>query len=572
VIAAGGSAVVEMNYTGTQKPGSRSIRVDVDPNNFIAEGRESDNTATLTLVINAPAQPNLVVLASNITFSPLAVSANGTVNIHAIILNQGAREAKDVVVQFMDVSGGSQKPIGAPQSLPRIGPGDAATAQMSFTPPTPGDYTLQVVADPNNFIVESNEMDNRASKTLTAGASVAPNLVALGSNLKFVPSAPQDGNLVTIHATAINNGTAAATDVVVRVEDVTDPAAPVLIGKQRLIDTLAPGEKATVQVIYDTTGKAGERTIRLTLDPIDQIAESDETDNQAETTLTIAPPPSPNLVVTADHVRFTPMAPSDGQVVTITVTVLNQGQLNANRVEVRVLDVTGNMTVPVGTLQVINGITAGGAGIVQVAYDTTGKEGDHTIRVVVDPSNLVPETSETDNQVDVPLTVAPPSTNPGVLPNLTITNTDVTISPTMPSAGDVVTLTIHVHNDGAADASSVMVRVMDVTETPVQVGDDVTIPAIVAGSSMTATILYDTTGKSGSRMLTISADPNNTITESNENDNTATTTIPLGSGGTASLPPAQSQLGSLRAGGVDPHQPPSTDVSIQVATGLDPRK
>jgi hypothetical protein len=47
---------------------------------------------------------------------------------------------------------------------------------------------------------------------------------------------------------------------------------------------------------------------------------------------------------------------------------------------------------------------------------------------------------------------------------------------------------------------------------------------------MTATLLYDTTDKQGSRSLTVSADPDNSITESNENDNTVTVTIPIGEG------------------------------------------
>ncbi len=110
LIPAGGSAVVEMSYAATEKAGSRSIRVAVDPNNFIAEGRETDNTATLTLEIHPPDRPNLVVLASNINFSPLTVSANGSVTVRAVILNHGAREARDVVVQFMDVSGAANCP------------------------------------------------------------------------------------------------------------------------------------------------------------------------------------------------------------------------------------------------------------------------------------------------------------------------------------------------------------------------------------------------------------------------------------------------------------------------------
>ncbi len=552
LIPAGGSAVIEMSYTATEKAGSRTIRVAIDPNNFIAEGRETDNTATLTLEIHAPDQPNLVVLASNVNFSPLTIRANGTVAVRAVVLNHGAREARDVVVQFMDVSGGSQLPIGSPQMLTRIAPGNAATAQMSFVPPSSGDFTIQVVADPNNFIVESDELDNRASKSLIVGAPPAPNLVALSSNLEFVPSAPQDGNLVTIHATALNNGTSVATDVVVRIEDVTDAGAPQLIGKQRLIDSLQPGEEATVQVIYDTTDKAGERIIRMVVDPVNAITESDEGDNEAITVLTVAPPPAPNLVVSEKSVRFSPVMPSDGQLVTITVTVLNDGQRNASRVEVQVMDVTNETPTPIGELQIIGGISSGGSGIVQVTYDTTGKEGDRKIQVVVDPADLIAETNEEDNQIEATLTVKEPSDDPSLLPNLVMSSTSVIVTPTLPIPGDMVTMTINVYNGGAVDASSVVVRVIDVTETPVQVGDDVIISSIAASGTMSVTLVYDTTDKTGSRSLTVSADPDNSITESNENDNTATVTIPIAaSSGTSSAV----ESGNSESPSADPAQP-----------------
>ncbi len=88
-------------------------------------------------------------------------------------------------------------------------------------------------------------------------------------------------------------------------------------------------------------------------------------------------------------------------------------------------------------------------------------------------------------------------------------------------------MTINVHNGGASDASAVVVRAMDVTDTPAQVGDDVTIPTIATGQTMSVTLVYDTSDKSGNRTLTVSADPDNSITESNENDNTSTVTIPI---------------------------------------------
>jgi uncharacterized repeat protein (TIGR01451 family) len=219
--------------------------------------------------------------------------------------------------------------------------------------------------------------------------------------------------------------------------------------------------------------------------------------------------------------------------VTITVTVLNDGQRNANRVEVQVQDVTNGSPTPIGDIQIIGGISSGGSGVAQVTYDTTGKEGDRKIQVVVDPANLIAETNEEDNQVEATLTVGPPAEEePGLLPNLVMTSSSVIISPTQPMPGELVTMTINVRNGGTADANAVVVRVMDVTDSePVQVGDDVIIATIAAGETMSATMVYDTTDKEGNRMLTVSADPDNAITESNENDNTATVTIPVGEGG-----------------------------------------
>jgi subtilase family serine protease len=250
--------------------------------------------------------------------------------------------------------------------------------------------------------------------------------------------------------------------------------------------------------------------------------------------------------------------------------VLNQGQRNANRVEVQVLEVSNGISVPVGSVQTIGSIASGGSGSVQVPYDTTGKEGDHTILVVVDPANLIAELNEADNQAETTLTVSPPSNNPTVEPNLVMTSSSVIFTPTSPLPGQVVTLTINVHNDGASDATGVVVRVMDVTESPVQVGDDVTIPTVAAGQTMSVTLSYDTTDKTGSRSLTVSADPDNKITESNENDNTTTVTIPLAS---------STALSSSMTGGrgttipvVDPNQEPQTsELKIEMAEDLDKR-
>ncbi|MCC6167020.1 MAG: S8 family serine peptidase [Caldilineaceae bacterium] len=548
-IPAGSSAEVQVTYTTQGKAGSRTIAVAVDPNNFIPESRETDNSAKAELEVMATAMPNLVVVGGNINLSPPAPTQGEPATIRAVILNHGALEARDVVVQFMDVTTGGTQPIGTPQTIARILPGSGATVQVAYnTSGKQGERTIQVTADPNNFIVESDETDNRAVKSFTLGAPPAANLVMLASNIEFEPAEPRDGDLVTVRATVMNNGTAAALDIVVRFEDVTDGAAQP-IDKQRLIDSLLPGESATVQITYDTTDKAGERRIQVVVDPANTIAESDEQDNSAIALLTVAPPPAPNLVVKGENIRFSPSSPSDGQPVTITVTVLNEGPRNANTVEVKFVDATNGGEQPIGDVQVIGGIPSGGSATAQVVYDTTGKQGERLIRVVADPNNLVVETDETDNQAETALTVAPPSETPAILPNLVITSGSLAYTPTTPAPGDWVTLTISVTNDGEADASGVVVRVADTTgDEPVPVGEDQTIPSLAAGAVATVTVPYSTTNLTGTRTLKVAADPDKAIEESDETDNEATLTIPLG----GETPPGEMPPGETPPGETPP--------------------
>jgi subtilase family serine protease len=556
-IPAGSSANVQVTYPTQGKTGSRTIAVTVDPNNFIPESRETDNSAKATLDLPAADMPNLVVVGGNVNLSPPAPTEGEPTTVRAVILNHGALEARDVVVQFMDVTSGGTEPIGTPQTIARILPGSAATVQVAYdTAGKQGERTIQVTADPNNFIVESDETDNRVAKPFTIGAPPAANLAMLSSNIEFEPAEPLDGDLVTVRATVLNNGTAPALDIVVRFEDVTG-GAPQPIDKQRLIDSLLPGESATVQITYDTTDKAGERRVQVVVDPANTIVESDEQDNSAVALLTVAPPPAPNLVVKSENIRFNPASPSDGQPVTVTVTVLNEGPRSASTVEVKFVDATDGGEQPIGDVQVIGGIPSGGSATAQVTYDTTGKQGERLIRVVADPNNLVVETNETDNQAEQTLTVAPPSEEPAILPNLVITSGSLAYTPTTPVSGDWVTLTISVTNSGEGEASGVVVRVTDTTgEEPMPVGEEQTIPSLAAGAVATVTVPYSTTGITGTRTLSVAADPDGAIEESNETDNEATLTIPLGGeaplgetppGGSGNPAGAQTGAGEARA-------------------------
>ena len=221
-----------------------------------------------------------------------------------------------------------------------------------------------------------------------------PNLVAQSVNIGFNPAQPHAGETTTIHGTVINNGNADTRAVMVQLVDVSDAEAAVPIGKPQTIAEIPVGGSGVVQVQYDTEEKAGERSIRMVIDPTNFIAERNEADNEATRLLTVSDAPAPNLFIEADNVGFDPASPQPGAQVTIFATVVNNGTADATGVVVRFLDGAAR---PIALNQVIDSIPAGSSAVAQVTFDSGSSTGDPSINVEVDPDNFITELNESDN-------------------------------------------------------------------------------------------------------------------------------------------------------------------------------
>lgn len=546
-IPAGGSATVQVTFDTSGRTGDQRVTVVVDPNNFISETKESDNSTSKTLKMQVEPIPNLNVSSSNVTTIPASPQMGDGVMIHSLILNDGTAVALDVVVQFIDAtSSSSPLPIGQPLTIDRIPAGGSAGVQMLYPtagicppPATGGDgggckRTIQVIADPNNFILERSESDNKATKSLTLGAGSAANLVVQQRNIGFHPAAPQEGDRVTISAVVLNDGGEEARDVAVQVLDITDADA-VPVGQPQVIGLIPPGASAEVQVSYATLGKSGTRRLQVTADPNNFVPESDKSDNKAIVNLTVAAPEAPNLAVLAGNVKFDPESAEIGGKVAIYATILNTGNDDANDVLVLVQDVTdNNRPQPVGTEQIIDLIRAGESGTVRVVFDNTEVAGTRIIRVIADPTDAISESNEQDNRITKSLEIVPPA-----LADLVITESDIAFDPSSPVVGESVKVTVTVANSGSADAVDVVVSLSDLSGGGA-VGQPVTIASIPAGESGSASFSYDTTGKAGDRRIQAAADPNNAIAESDEENNRAAKVLKVRT--PDETPPAQPNL------------------------------
>ncbi|MFI5721354.1 CARDB domain-containing protein [Streptomyces cyaneofuscatus] len=213
----------------------------------------------------------------------------------------------------------------------------------------------------------------------------APNPDLTVSALSWSPSAPSETDNITVQGTVRNIGTAAsaATTVDVSLGGVVVGSAPV--------GPLAAGASAQISV---PVGKRpqGSYTVSALVDPTDTIIESDNTNNSRTTAspLVVGQSPGPDLEVRS--ITSSPSNPAVGAAVSFTVAVHNRGTSAVSAGTVTRLTVgstTLNGTTPA--------VPAGATVNVPIGGTWTAASGGATLTATADATNLVAETSETNN-------------------------------------------------------------------------------------------------------------------------------------------------------------------------------
>ncbi|MET9095289.1 CARDB domain-containing protein [Streptomyces cyaneofuscatus] len=213
----------------------------------------------------------------------------------------------------------------------------------------------------------------------------APNPDLTVSALSWNPSAPSETDNITVQGTVRNIGTAAsaATTVDVSLGGAVVGSAPV--------GALAAGASAQVSV---PVGKRpqGSYTVSALVDPTDTIIESDNTNNSRTTAspLVVGQSPGPDLEVRS--ITSSPSNPAVGAAVSFTVAVHNRGTSAVSAGSITRLTVgstTLNGTTPA--------VPAGATVNVPISGTWTAASGGATLTATADATNLVAETSETNN-------------------------------------------------------------------------------------------------------------------------------------------------------------------------------
>ncbi len=366
--------------------GDYVITVVVDPENAITETKKDDNTATSEVKIRAV--PDLVISNSDISLSKDIATVGDDIIITASVKNQGTTLAENVELNFY-LNNVAESNIIEKTYIPYLGVGEVASRQAVFKANGAGDFNIVVAADPNKTLDEYDRSNNQASKPIKIETINKANLTVSYKDMVFSPGIANQGGAVDISVIVKNEGYIPASNITVNFYKGTPGVDGVLIGNN-IIPVINAGESSIAKITWSNIQDAGEKLIYIKVDPDKLIDEFNKADNDTFSKITILS--YTDLAVSTNSIDFNPVAPKDGDTVAINVTVKNLGQQAANNVVVKASEsgaVIGTQTIPV--------IAGNSQGTATISYSTTGKKGAHSITIVVDPDNLIVESSKDNN-------------------------------------------------------------------------------------------------------------------------------------------------------------------------------
>lgn len=353
-----------------------------------------------------------------------------------------------------------------------------------------------------------------------------PDLIV--TDISWNPVSPSAGNSVVFSATIKNQGTGATQAGVINgVSFLVDGTQ--VSWSDNSTDSIAAGASVTVTANGGSKGTAswsavsGSHTVKAWVDDINRISESNEDNNQYSKTVTVSDGGqgggTADLIVT--DITSSPASPLTGNATTFSAVVKNQGtgatpagtiigvSFFIDGVQVSWSDNTTSSLAAGASVKV----TATGGPSGTAAW--TAAAGNHTVKAFVDDINRIAETDENNNQYTKGLAV---TASP--MPDLAVTG--LTISPASPSAGEPLTFSAAVKNQGnAAGAPGVLAIGVDGTTVYTSVSNTA---SLNAGSSTTFTGALPGL-PTGSHTVTAAIDNAGTTVESDETNNTFSTNL-----------------------------------------------
>ncbi|GAB2191576.1 hypothetical protein MAH1_31840 [Sessilibacter sp. MAH1] len=481
------------------------------------------STALAISALQSVNLPNLRAL--NISVDNTDPVDGELVSITTIVNNDSSQNVSSVLVQFFADNNGSRISLNDPITIAEL-PAYSSVAVNTVwnTFEAAGSYELIAVIDVNNAVLERSENDNRQTLNITVSPPATQVELAV-SNADFIVTPNKPNRLpvdIAISSTARNLGLIPAAGITAQLLRNDELVA------ESLIDVPARGSVALNFV--DQLASPGIHEYRIILDASDSVAEEDETNNTALQTVVTQPGIDLEITQSAIVSPDTSILFND---VNFIVTIYNRSTIDAVDAEVvfNVINVEGTTRLETQTINV-----PAGQSVTREVLWRANVSGETNFQVILDPSNLIAELDESNNDVVKSILV---NVQTGANASVNFRTIDFNPEPALQGLDTVVTA--QVSNSGTEILSGLEVSLFD--NNPNNGGrvlDTIILPDIDVGEESLVTLVWEATPELGSTTLYVVADPSNAVVEINEDDNIAFDSLTI-----LSLPDIEVSSGSL---------------------------
>lgn len=289
---------------------------------------------------------------ADLTIGSLALSnehplAGEIVGVSAEVRNLGGVEARDILVRFYEGYPEYGIQLGGDQIIANLLPAGTTTVTAQWQA-TPGVHRITVIADPLNAVVETDEENNTAYRTLTVPGAPLPELGLHVNDIVFSKSSPSKGERITITATVHNAGEGAINVLVLT--SLGDPRTGGVQLGASTVPYIGLHGTAVVETEWSIDRPEGTYDIHVWVDPYNTVVEGNEDDNIASRAVTVL-----GKSLSAEVVTDRPQYAADSNV-SITVAVRNESPaLWSGNGEVSIEDPSGSRVAGVSTFN-LNGL------------------------------------------------------------------------------------------------------------------------------------------------------------------------------------------------------------------------
>ncbi|VAW37494.1 hypothetical protein MNBD_GAMMA01-2035, partial [hydrothermal vent metagenome] len=379
------------------------VIVVIDVNNNISENNEEDNVFTFTLnVLQPSSEPELAFNTGAFIISPDQFDALPfTFTANATVVNLSLSDSDNVTLSLykletnndLTLLASATENINALASHEFIFNVEITQANL--------DIPLVFKIDPENSISEVNEDNNTYSTLINKIQSID---IAIATQDVSLPSQAIIGKSQNIAFNFHNNGTELSSSFDVKVYAELDSTSLLIFESQ--ISEMAAGEQ--INRMFDWTPLTeGDYSIRFVIDESNQLAETNETNNEITLPLQVIANALSNILIEDSDVTMSPNPGLQGQDLQFSLTIHNNSSTGSGDFDATIYQqmATGIPNRVIASKTNITSIVANSSAVVLIDILATNLKYDHTFIFEIDSSQTITEFNEDDNIVIKDFTV-----------------------------------------------------------------------------------------------------------------------------------------------------------------------